>query len=270
MNQKRFARILIVAFPFVAILIGISYFASNNKETRQESPVSIADIEQNEVEISNIYQNKKHDYELKYKKPWRAARLLSKEWAVSSIKLQLKMSNEEYYNCIAEHTPEKIDTITECLEILEPQLQEFRRNWMLNNSDVMLLTDLNEQYENDFVDKVRAREKVLTDYPDGHWVRINVGGVQVVFGRDSSKFIKFEDIILQNSLKVQQMDSRVIKNDEIVGGELTIMIPIKSDAAMSTGGEVTTLSILTNAAPDSQTEKSFYEIVESLILKSRN
>jgi len=149
-----------------------------------------------------------------------------------------------------------------CNEKLESRLQSFKQEWTVENSEIVFLTDSRPEDLDQFLD-YGNRIKV-TDIPVGHWIQIFPIDIdpdlekKELKEKESSR-IEVKIITLQNGLNVQQVDTRTLPS-----GTLSILVPHNFDAKLDSGKQAMSLNFVTDAEPGSDSEKAFYEIINSL------
>lgn len=158
-------------------------------------------------------------------------------------------STEELEKCIKDK---------ECGKKLELQLQSFKQKWTVENSEIIFLTDSSQKELDQFIEwggQIKA-----TDLPKGRWIQIFPMSLEPDLKKERlDGRIKTKTITLQNGLRVQQIDSRLLN-----GGRLSILVSHNFDAKLDSGEQAKSLNFITDAEPSSDSEKAFYEVINSL------
>ena len=204
------------------------------------------DYFQIQEKINGIYLNERFGYEITCEEPWYVWPYYSREMAVAG---QTRDSSvEELGKCVKDK---------KCGAKLESQLQGFKQKWTVGNSDIIFLTDSSLGDLNQFFDW-NNRIKV-TDLPVGHWIKVFPTSLDPDLKKERLEGrIKIKTIALKNGLDVQQIDSRTLD------GTLSILVPHNFDSKLDSEEQAKSLNFITDAESGSDSEKAFYEIVNSL------
>ena len=140
-------------------------------------------------------------------------------------------------------------------------LQSFKQKWTIKNSEILFLTDLSQEDTDQFFDEDGRIN--LADLPKGHWMQIFPIDIDPDLEKESlkekgSSRIEVKTITLQNGLKAQQTDTTLIDRT------LSILVPHNFDSKLDSGEQAKSLNFITDAEAGSESEKAFYEIVNSL------
>lgn len=212
--------------------------------------------EKQQINTASSYFNSRFNYEIRYKDPWRIKSNYSLEMAM--MKLTEEFSLRELEKCIR---------FNECKEELEIKLQNFRREWKEDKSEIIILTDLCERGRIDqaFIDFGFKKDSMM-NLPKGCWIQIFPTGIDSDLEKERLEGrIKLKIITLQNGLKAQQQDSRALD-----GGRVNVLVPYNFDAKLDSGEQAKSLNFITDAEAGSDSEKTFYEIVNFLSFNEKN
>jgi len=142
------------------------------------------------------------------------------------------------------------------------KLISFRQKWTVESSEIIFLTNSSQEGLDQFFDEDDSI--AVVDLPVGHWMQIFPIDIDpdleknILKEKESSR-IEVKTITLQNGLNVQQVDTRTLPS-----GTLSILVPHNFDAKLDSGKQAMSLNFVTDAEPDSDSEKAFYEVVSSL------
>jgi len=246
--SKKITNLLGIIILFV--LLGILYvqyinYSPNQKIDQKTNQVQIQE------KISGAYSNGRFGYEITCEEPWYIWPYFSLEMV--AVGQTRDSSLVELEKCIKDKS---------CGEKLESQLQNFKQEWTVENSDIIFLTDSNQEDQNKFFDEDGRID--LADLPTGRWIQIFPTNIYPDLEKESLKEknslrIETKTITLQNGLRAQQVDSRTLN-----GGRLIVIVPYNFDSKLDSGEQAKSLNFITDAEAGSDSEKAFYEIVNSL------
>ncbi len=216
---------------FGAIVIGVLILALLQYKTGYFQTNQEVDQIQIQEKINGTYINERFNYKIACNEPWYIWPYFSREMAVVG---QTKLW----------------------------KLVGFRQKWTVENSEIIFLTDSDQEDLNKFFDKDGLIN--ITDLPVGHWIKVFPMDIDpdleksTLKERESSR-IEVKTITLQNGLKARQMDTTLAGRRT-----LSVLVPHNFGVELSSGEQVKSLNFITDAEPDSDSEKAFYEVVNSL------
>ncbi|OGE79765.1 MAG: hypothetical protein A3A83_02960 [Candidatus Doudnabacteria bacterium RIFCSPLOWO2_01_FULL_48_57] len=254
----------IIAIIILAIIAGaVSYIALTKKpNTTNITPVA-------QTVKKQAYKNLLLGYEISYGKPWRIATNFSKKLAVLKRYSNYAEKSECYIDPNETDEQKAINFLNQCLsskpdyQNFETEFKNFQLNWKPENSEVVVLTDLDETAEQTFVNQITSHEKTYLDFPAGyHFIQINPFDVVLSFQKetspDSTRKIKLKFYSMPNGVQAFQSDSRLLDN------KLSVNIPNHFGITLDNSKPAESLDVATNAPQNSQEEKEFYSVINSI------
>ncbi|MCK5475148.1 MAG: hypothetical protein KAI71_01015 [Candidatus Pacebacteria bacterium] len=219
---------------FVAIIIGVLILILLQYKTGYFQTNQEVDQIQIQEKVSGTYFNERFGYEIACNDPWYIWPYYSREMAVVR---QTKLW----------------------------KLISFRQKWTVESSEIIFLNNSSQEELDQFFDEDGSIAAV--DLPVGHWIQIFPIDIDPDLKKESlkekgSSRIEVKPMILQSGLKAQQVDTR-----SLTGGTLSVLVPHNFDAKLDSGKQAMSLNFVTDAEVNSDSEKAFYEIINSLSFK---
>lgn len=216
---------------FGAIIIGVLILVLLQYKTGYFQTDQKVDQIKIQEKFNGIYINERFNYKVACNDPWYVWPYYSREMAVVG---QTKLW----------------------------KLISFRQKWTVESSEIIFLTNSSQEGLDQFFDEDGSI--AVVDLPVGHWMQIFPIDIDpdleknILKEKESSR-IEVKTITLQNGLNVQKVDTRTLPS-----GTLSILVPHNFDAKLDSGKQAMSLNFVTDAEPDSDSEKAFYEVVNSL------
>lgn len=225
------------------------------------------------VKSPNVYHNNLLKYEVTIPVGWHVSEIMSKKMDISLNIAQLSSS----IGCnISNMADEGLDAATltrkleDCLKNnkhyaqIEASNQEFQKNWRIDTAQSVYITRFTSDEENNFTlgDLSMPGDKLQK----GSFFAIrpfeSVLSFEEATSTNKTGLVR-SFYILKDNTKTYLTDWR---NSKISQSGLTLSIPITSnEQALWTGeGTIKSLIVITTATKDSQAEKDFYSLIDSI------
>ena len=142
------------------------------------------------------------------------------------------------------------------------KLLSFKQEWTVENSEIIFLTDSDQEDLDKFFDKDGLIN--IADLPVGHWIKVFPMDIDPNLEKNTlrkkgTSRIEVKTITLQNDLKARQMDTTLSGRRT-----LSVLVPYNFGIELNSGEQAKSLNFITDAEPNSNSEKAFYGIVNSL------
>jgi hypothetical protein len=228
----------------------------------------------NNVPTETKYSNSLLSYELTLKNPWRVAVNLSKYDAI--LKKTDALDTEADCAMVVDSSkPISASDLQNCLiksprfNELNKEFNDFQNNFTIENSEVVILTDLTEQEEANFIADIKSNKKTIMDFPSAHAIQIYPIDFdlcpQKIYPNTNST-LKISDISLNNGVKACQLDYRAMtvpKTGTILDSGLIIAVPRVFNFKIIGGDVAHGLVFKVITYLGSPLEKTFYDILNS-------
>ncbi|MEA1936534.1 MAG: hypothetical protein U9N04_00255 [Patescibacteria group bacterium] len=141
----------------------------------------------------------------------------------------------------------------------------FRKEWTVENSEIIFLTDSDQEDLDQFFDEGGLID--ITNLPVGHWIQVFPTDIDPDLNKDTlkekeSSRIEVKTIALQNGIRAQQMDITLAGRRT-----LSVLVPYNFNVELDSGEQAKSLNFVTDAKAGSDSEKAFYEVINSLSFK---
>lgn len=268
LKSKGFISLSVLAAIILVVIIGGSFGLYYFNHLKQRTSVQSANPSgsNTSISITQQYQNKLLGFSIIYPSTWRPANDYTKRLYLAAKYAYI--AAEE--GCTLSYTGEEANAITGYNACLINKNSSIAKKYSkynpwpgLENSDIIVLTDLSEAEEEAFLSEVTLQKKSLLDFPKGHSIQIyasEIGFTLKDHEPDSKSKIRIERLLLSDGYEAELFDSRA----EPPLDTLTISIPHTFVYELYPGVQAKSLVLKTNIEINSISEKTFYDVLNSL------
>ena len=219
---------LIIFFGTIILLVVFGMLYLHYTDYFPDQEVNQIQIQE---KINDTYINERFGYEIACNEPWYIWPYFSREMAVvGQTKLWKSIS--------------------------------FRQKWTVGNSEIIFLTNSSREELDQFFDEDGLIN--ITDLPVGHWIKVFPMDIDpdleknILKEKESSR-IEVKTISFQGGFRARQMDTMLAGRRT-----LSVLVPRNFNVELDSGKQAKSLNFVTDAQVGSDSEKAFYEIVNSL------
>ncbi|MDO8728318.1 MAG: hypothetical protein Q7K26_00335 [bacterium] len=266
-SQKGFVGLAIIIIVALVLIGGGTYVYLNKGSSK---PENIPVVNQTNSTLK-VYRNSNLGYEISVQPNWHISEEMSKKFDTFIFTSNLYKSVGCDLETFAEMGGDATvvnQKLQDCLK-KSPKLSEinslyenFNKSWNVGNAQTIILTRLTSEEESKINKEIVS---INTNWPQGSFIRVAPFDFKGDFATEisSSKAGLKRSFYFIGNDKTYLTDMRDTK---ISDGGISLSLPISSEKQLYTGEKIQSINFFSTVTKDSQDEKDFFVMVQSLKL----